>query len=91
MTNQKIKGIGLLSGGLDSILAVKVLQEQGLDLLGITFTTPFFGADSALAAGLAVGIEVRVIDITEIHLQMLKCTARVLISFLPGRFWDNVP
>jgi tRNA-specific 2-thiouridylase len=72
MTNQKIKGIGLLSGGLDSILAVKVLQEQGLDLLGITFTTPFFGADSALAAGLAVGIEVRVIDITEIHLQMLK-------------------
>jgi hypothetical protein len=72
MTTQKIKGIGLLSGGLDSILAVKVLQEQGLDLLGITFTTPFFGADSALAAGLAVGIEVRVFDITEIHLRMLK-------------------
>ena len=28
MMAKRVKGIGLLSGGLDSILAVKVLQEQ---------------------------------------------------------------
>jgi tRNA-uridine 2-sulfurtransferase len=72
MKNQRVKGIGLLSGGLDSILAVKVLQEQGLELLGVTFTTPFFGAGPGLAAGLQAGIEMRVVDISEIHLAMLK-------------------
>jgi len=72
MRIQGVKGIGLLSGGLDSILAVKVLQEQGLELLGVTFTTPFYGAEPGLAAGRQAGIEVRVVDIGEIHLAMLK-------------------
>jgi tRNA-specific 2-thiouridylase len=72
MMKQKTKGIGLLSGGLDSILAVKVLQEQDLALSGITFTTPFFRPDEGLAAGLMAGIAVRAFDITEIHLEMLK-------------------
>ncbi len=72
MTRQKTKGIGLLSGGLDSILAVKILQDQDLDLLGITFVTPFFTAESALTAATTAGIELQVVDITEIHLEMLK-------------------
>ena len=46
----KIKGIGLLSGGLDSMLAVKVLQEQQIELLAITFVTPFFGAEKGIEA-----------------------------------------
>jgi tRNA-uridine 2-sulfurtransferase len=72
MKDKRVKGIGLLSGGLDSILAVKVLQEQGLELLGVTFTTPFFGPEPGLAAGRQAGIEVRVLDISDIHLEMLK-------------------
>jgi tRNA-uridine 2-sulfurtransferase len=72
MKDKRVKGIGLLSGGLDSILAVKVLQEQGLELLGVTFTTPFFGAEPGVAAGRQTGIEVRVLDISDIHLEMLK-------------------
>jgi tRNA-uridine 2-sulfurtransferase len=72
MEQKRVKGIGLLSGGLDSILAVKVLQEQDLDLLGVTFCTPFFGAEPGLAAGRAAGIEVQAIDISEAHLKMLK-------------------
>ncbi len=35
--------LALLSGGLDSILAVKVIQDQGLRVLGLHFTSPFFG------------------------------------------------
>ena len=46
-----IKGIGLLSGGLDSMLAVKVLQEQQIELLAITFVTPFFGAAEGNRSG----------------------------------------
>jgi tRNA-uridine 2-sulfurtransferase len=72
MEHKRVKGIGLLSGGLDSILAVKVLQEQDLDLLGVTFFTPFFSAEPGLAAGRATGIEVQAVDISEAHLQMLK-------------------
>lgn len=36
-------GIALFSGGLDSILAAKVLQEQGLSILCLHFVSPFFG------------------------------------------------
>ncbi len=67
-----IHGIGLLSGGLDSMLAVKVLQEQGLDLLALTFVTPFFGPDAGLEAGVKAGVPTISIDISERHLEMLK-------------------
>ena len=66
------KGIGLLSGGLDSILAVKVLQDQQIDLLAVTFVTPFFGPSEGMAAGGMAGVETRAIDISEVHLEMLK-------------------
>ena len=68
----KIKGIGLLSGGLDSMLAVKVLQEQQIELLAITFVTPFFGAEKGIEAARKTGIEFRSMDISEAHIAMLK-------------------
>jgi tRNA U34 2-thiouridine synthase MnmA/TrmU len=37
----KIRAIGLLSGGLDSTLAAKLMLEQGIDVLAINFTSPF--------------------------------------------------
>lgn len=72
MTSQRVKGIGLLSGGLDSILAVKVLQEQDLELLGITFKTPFFGPDHLLEVDPVTHIPMQVIDIGREHLEMLQ-------------------
>lgn len=35
--------IALYSGGLDSILAIKMLQEQSIDVIAVYFCTPFFG------------------------------------------------
>jgi len=69
---KKAKGIGLLSGGLDSMLAVKVLQEQQIELLAITFVTPFFGPSKGIAAGKKAEIETRALDISEVHFEMLK-------------------
>jgi len=43
----KTRAISLFSGGLDSILAVKILQDQQIDVMGLAFETPFFDAAKA--------------------------------------------
>ncbi len=67
-----VRGIGLMSGGLDSMLAVRLLTEQGIDVLGVTFRTPFFGSARGEEAGKLLGIEHLVLDITDIHLALVK-------------------
>ncbi len=54
------------------MLAVKVLQEQQVELLAITFVTPFFGPSQGIAAGKKAEIETRALDISEVHFEMLK-------------------
>ena len=66
------RAIGLLSGGLDSILAVKLLTEQDVEVLAISFVTPFFGAEKGRRAAERLGVSFRAIDITDEHLEMLK-------------------
>ncbi|MCK5076789.1 MAG: hypothetical protein KAR38_10460 [Calditrichia bacterium] len=39
---KKIKAIGLFSGGLDSLLACRVLIEQGIEVMPVKFDTGFF-------------------------------------------------
>ncbi|MBW2650732.1 MAG: tRNA 4-thiouridine(8) synthase ThiI, partial [Deltaproteobacteria bacterium] len=68
----KVKGIALISGGLDSILAVKVVQEQGIEIQGVAFETPFFSADRAVEACREIDLPLAVADITEEHLVMLR-------------------
>jgi tRNA-uridine 2-sulfurtransferase len=38
--------IALYSGGLDSILAIKIMEGQGIDVIPFYFCTPFFGFDA---------------------------------------------
>ena len=68
----RIRGLGLCSGGLDSILAALVLKKQGVDVEWITFETPFFNADKARNASRATGIALSVENITPAYLHMLK-------------------
>jgi len=49
MLNEKPKVLVLLSGGLDSTLAVKTMLEQGLDVEAAIFTTPFCLCDKCAA------------------------------------------
>ncbi|MGN1399827.1 MAG: hypothetical protein ACI4WG_07515, partial [Erysipelotrichaceae bacterium] len=44
----KYDAVALFSGGLDSILAVRVIMDQGLKVLGLHFCSPFFGAPEAI-------------------------------------------
>jgi hypothetical protein len=68
----RVKAVALFSGGLDSILAVKLIQEQNVDVAGLTFTTPFFSAYKALTAARYIGLNLHIMDITDEHLEMLK-------------------
>jgi tRNA-specific 2-thiouridylase len=68
----KVKALGLMSGGLDSMLAVRVLLDQGIEVRGVTFQTPFFGPEGAQKAADQLGIVLLVVDIGEAHLEMLK-------------------
>jgi tRNA-uridine 2-sulfurtransferase len=67
----KVTAIALFSGGLDSSLAFKLIEEQGIQVWGITFETPFFGPDKAVAAAKRIGLSLTVLNITEEHLRML--------------------
>jgi len=67
-----VKAIALFSGGLDSMLATELIRRQNIDVLCLTFTTPFFGAQKAQAAARQINLPLAVEDITPQHLKMLK-------------------
>jgi len=60
-----MKALSLFSGGLDSILSVKVIGEQGVDVIGIFFETPFFSSEKAVQSAHYIGLPLQVIDITD--------------------------
>lgn len=67
-----VRAVALLSGGLDSMLAARVIQEQGIEVLGLSFRSCFFGTAKAEAAAQALGIALRTIDFSVEHLQMVQ-------------------
>ena len=76
--NGPIKAISLLSGGLDSILATRVVQDLGIEVLALHFISPFFGyekkgreAEVEAFYREKYGIRARVVDVSEEYLTML--------------------
>jgi len=41
----KIKALALVSGGLDSLLAAKLIKDQGIEVIGVHFKIPFCKLD----------------------------------------------
>ncbi len=70
--DERVRALVLLSGGLDSILAAKLLLEQGIDVVGISFESPFFNAAKAQAGALELGIELRIVDIGDAVLEIIE-------------------
>jgi len=61
-----LRAISLFSGGLDSQLAVMLIKNQGVEVIGINFVTPFFGASPAtIQAAKDLGIELITLDISD--------------------------
>jgi len=60
-----MKALSLFSGGLDSILAVKLIEEQGVDVMGVFFESSFFSSEKAGQSAYYIGLPLRIIDITD--------------------------
>src|SRR5699024_1775038 len=77
----KRKALALVSGGLDSMLAVRVMQEQGIEVEGVNFYTGFCveghtqairerdknknKRNNALWVAEQLGIKLHIVDISE--------------------------
>jgi tRNA U34 2-thiouridine synthase MnmA/TrmU len=77
---KKTKCLLLFSGGLDSILAARILAEQGIKILGLTFKSCFFNEKQAkevalqLRSGQAkkIGLKLKIIDVSKEHLKIVR-------------------
>lgn len=73
MSTPTYDALALFSGGLDSLLAVKVMQEQNLRVLGLHYVSPFFGKPRLMDHWRETyGIEVAAVDIRRAFLDMVK-------------------
>ncbi len=67
-----VHAFGIFSGGLDSLLSARLLMDQGLTPTLLTFTSPFFPPDKALAGARALGLELTLVDIYDDLLPLIK-------------------
>jgi tRNA U34 2-thiouridine synthase MnmA/TrmU len=70
---KKVRALVLFSGGLDSILATKLLMEQGIKVEGLTLKSCFWKTDYAKEASKKLGIKLKIVDFSKEHLKMIKC------------------
>lgn len=66
------RALAMVSGGLDSILAAKLIKDQGIDVIGICFKSYFFNEFNARRMTEQVGIRLEVVDFSEEHFEMVK-------------------
>ncbi len=69
---EKTKALILFSGGLDSILAAKLLMEQGIEVQGLIFKSYFFDFGRAQQTAKEVGIKLRASNFSKEHFKIVK-------------------
>jgi tRNA(Ile)-lysidine synthase TilS/MesJ len=73
-----VKAIGLLSGGLDSTLAVKIIIEHGIEVIALNFVTPFCTCskkgcqNQAKKVAERFGIELKVVSVGAAFIKLVK-------------------
>lgn len=74
-----LKAIGLISGGLDSSLAIKAIQLQGIEVIAVHFLIPFVKYDaksteesSAQKIARNLGCKLKIIELKDDYLKMVK-------------------
>lgn len=72
--NKKIKAVGLISGGLDSTLAIKIVKDLGVEVYGVYFSMPWGCCDKTMAieAAQRIGIKFIVLQLDERYLEIVK-------------------
>ena len=71
----KVKALALFSGGLDSILAVKLMLEQGIEVAAVNFVSPCSSEKnrSGIAeAAKRLGVPLKFVDVGKEYLRMVR-------------------
>jgi len=66
------RALAMISGGLDSTLAAKLIKEQGIEVVGICFKSYFFNEENAKRMTKQIGIQLEVIDFSKEHFEMVR-------------------
>ena len=66
------RGLSLMSGGLDSQLAIRILERAGAQVEAVCFSTPFFDISAALKAATALGVKLHVVDFTDDEISLVE-------------------
>ncbi len=79
MAEEKKKVVALLSGGLDSQLAVRMMQEQGFDVSAVAIKTPFCDFDCGRGCGFEIreraddlNVNLKTVYLGDEYIEMLK-------------------
>lgn len=68
----KRRAVVLFSGGLDSMLAARLLRDQGFDVEGLTFLTPFSSYESARESAKRLGIRIHFLRVDREYFDMIR-------------------
>ena len=66
------RALAMISGGLDSILAAKLIKDQGIEVIGICFKSYFFNEENAIKMTKQIGIRLEVVDFSEEQFEVVK-------------------
>lgn len=79
MADEKKKVVALLSGGLDSQLAVRMMQEQGFEVSAVAIKTPFCDFDCGRGCGFEIreraddlNVNLKTVYLGDEYIEMLK-------------------
>ncbi|HNV23644.1 MAG TPA: hypothetical protein PLH56_06220 [Candidatus Omnitrophota bacterium] len=74
MNKKSLTAVGLISGGLDSILAAKILKDLNVNIVGIHFHIPWGCASKNKAIELAQTIEIplKIFELNESFIEIIK-------------------
>ena len=69
-----MKALALFSGGLDSALAIKIIKDQGIEVIALNFVSHFFGGKNEKAENMAkqLGVQLEYVNFSSIHTEILK-------------------
>lgn len=67
-----VRALAMMSGGLDSGLAAKVVKDQGIEVIGLCFKSYFFDEENAKKMADQIGIKLVVVDFSKEHFEMVK-------------------
>ncbi|MGL4935690.1 MAG: 7-cyano-7-deazaguanine synthase [Cetobacterium sp.] len=69
-----MKALALFSGGLDSALAIKIIKDQGIEVIALNFVSHFFGGKNEKAENMAkqLGVQLEYVNFTSSHTEILK-------------------